>query len=127
MFCFKPSSMYTAECKDTGANTGSMVDISEENTGSMVDISGDHGNSKCDFSSITVDSSTSYTLDDLIQTNKEGIWKFEFDMSTVRGISLTKSGMAFDNFECVKEFCTSKTNVEVGNWSVTVEMEKDTG
>ena len=28
MFCFKPSSMYTAECKDTGANTGSMVDIS---------------------------------------------------------------------------------------------------
>ena len=40
MFCFKPSSMYTAECKDTGTNTGSMVDISEENTGSMVDISG---------------------------------------------------------------------------------------
>ena len=40
MFCFKPSSMYTAECKDTGANTGSMVDISDENTGSMVDISG---------------------------------------------------------------------------------------
>ena len=40
MFCFKPSSMYTAECKDTGENTGSMVDISDENTGSMVDISG---------------------------------------------------------------------------------------
>ena len=73
-----------------------------------------------------MDSSTSYTLDDLIQTNKEGIWKFEFDGSTVRGISLIKSGMAFDNFECVKEFCTSKTIVEVGNWIVTVEMEKDT-
>ena len=40
MFCFKPSSMYTAECKDTGENTGSMVDISGENTGAMVDISG---------------------------------------------------------------------------------------
>ena len=77
-----------------------------------------------------MDSSTSYTLNDLIQTNEEGIWKFEFDGSTVRGISLTniiiESDMAYDNFECNKEFCTSKTNVEVGNWIVTVEMEKDT-
>ena len=73
-----------------------------------------------------MDSSTSYTLNDLIQTNEDGIWKFEFDMSTVRGISLTKSGMAFDDFECNKEVCTSKTNVEGGKWSVTVEMEKDT-
>ena len=50
MFCFKPSSMYTAECKDTGANTGSMVDISGENTGAMVDISDENTGSMVDIS-----------------------------------------------------------------------------
>ena len=69
-----------------------------------------------------MDSSTSYTLNDLIQTNEDGIWKFEFDESTVTGITLTKSDMTFDNFECVDWVYTSATPVEEGKWTVKLEL-----
>ena len=88
---------------------------------------GGHDNLKCDFSKLTLEQPTllSYTLDHQIQTNEEGIWKFEFDESTVTGIILTKSGMTFDNFECDNEVCTSKTPVGEGKWTVKVEVLMD--
>ena len=90
------------------------------------DSNGGHGNSKCDFSSITVAPNLlSYKLDDPIQTNEEGIWKFEFDVATgtPTGIRLTQeSGNYFDNWDCTNEVCTSKTAVEASKWTVEVKM-----
>ena len=84
---------------------------------------------KCDFWDLTFSDSLSdlsYTLNVQIETNKEGIWKFEFDQSVVEGIILTKSGMTFDDFECTNELCTSKTPVEEGKWTVKFEVFIDT-
>ena len=84
---------------------------------------------KCDFWDLTFSDSLSdlsYTLNVQIETNKEGIWKFEFDQSVVEGIILTKSGMTFDNFECVDWICTSATPVEEGKWTVQLELFIDT-
>ena len=121
-FCFKPSSMYTAECKDTGSSTGAMVDI------------GGYGdNGKCSFSENMAADKQSYTINN-IKTDEAGIWKFVFDkpdlminFEIVDGTSVPVSQSFFcETMPSESEtWCISDNSIPAGTYTIEVRSPSD--
>ena len=119
-FCFKPSSMYTAECKDTGSSTGAMVDI------------GGYGdNGKCSFSENMAADKQSYTINN-IKTDEAGVWKFVFDKAymtinfeIVDGGSVPITQSFFCGTMPSETWCTSDNPIPAGTYTIEVRSPSD--
>ena len=97
-----------------------LFTLSPETTTATTDsITGGHNNNhKCDFTDIVEEDGQQYTTTD-IQTNEDGILKFEFDKNLPLEVSLVEEPSI--TFNCVEEICTSKDPVDAGTWTLKVK------
>merc|ERR1719234_3027468 len=124
-----PSSTYTAECHDNnGDNAQQAIELpdnlgsgdqesTDESMGSQDNHEGE-GKVECDFSDVNDVDGQLYTISD-IQTNKEGIFKFEFDQNVMITIRLMEAPDI--TFDCTNGICTSNVAVNAGYWTVEVK------
>ena len=92
--------------------------MSPETTTATTESTGGHNNHNCDFTDIVEEDRQQYTTAD-IQTNEDGILKFEFDKNLPLEVSLVEEPSI--TFNCENEICTSNDPVDAGTWTIKVK------
>merc|ERR1711990_850627 len=97
--------------------SGNEETIEEGNMGSHENEEGEKA--ECDFSDIDNIDGQLYTIQN-VQTNEDGILKFEFNNNNVL-IEVRLVDEPRITFDCANEVCTSNDVVEAGSWTVEVK------
>merc|ERR1712055_675358 len=97
--------------------SGNEETTEEGNMGSHENEEGEKA--ECDFSDIDNIDGQLYTIQN-VQTNEDGILKFEFNNNNVL-IEVRLVDEPRITFDCANEVCTSNDVVEAGSWTVEVK------